>query len=176
VTSTLAIAQLNAHILVAGSINHGIGRRTHYESRDILLQDAPQDLFEELTCIISGDGRKLNSESITEVTALLHVDKHPNCYRPPERSSPATEEADEGLTELDGDDDDEDEANATGSVRDSIVPDEPVQAVATRSTRRFPVIAVLITLILLLGGLAAAATVWGPGVGFTALSDLLDPR
>jgi hypothetical protein len=173
--STSAI-KLGAHALLAGGISFGVGKRTRQEASDILMQDAPEDMFAVLCELPNKDRLKLDPGDLAKATALLRAGKHPNCYRPTDRSSPETEEADEGSAELDSDNDYEDEANETGSVRDTIVPDEPVQAVATRSTRRFPVIAVLITLILLLVGLAAAATVWGPGVGFTALRDLVEGR
>jgi hypothetical protein len=171
VAGTSAV-KFGVHALLTSAVQFGVGKRTPQEASDILMQDAPKDMFASLCEIPNKDGLKVDLDNVAKATALLRAPKHPNCYRSLQRSGPEPEETDESSTEIGSDETDGDGVSAGHTE----TPAPRADNAASRSKRPFPIIAVLMTIILLLCGLAAGATMWGPEVGFTLLRDLLSGR
>jgi len=77
--SRTCILSRDKDLVVTAALSGGLGKLTNQESIDLLLQDAPADLFEEAL-------RMLNSERIdaaTQLAADLRKPLHSNCYLSP---------------------------------------------------------------------------------------------
>jgi WD40 repeat protein len=88
VARTEAIAQDPA-IVITAALARGIGWRTEDEAADLLMQDAPEDLY-AAACQQLLDPAKYSADEIArrehaleETIAALHAPLHPNCYLSP---------------------------------------------------------------------------------------------
>lgn len=75
---TNAIAGKGVKGLIA-ALAHGLGRPSKREAEDLLMQDAPPDLFETMMESLTAEDRA----DVSELSRLLRQDKHPNCYLSP---------------------------------------------------------------------------------------------
>ena len=76
-------------IVITAALARGIGRRTKVEAADLLMKDAPEDLY-AAACRQLLDPAKYSAEEIAareraleETIAALHAPLHPNCYLSP---------------------------------------------------------------------------------------------
>ena len=88
VRRTEAIARDPA-IVITAALARGIGWRTEDEAADLLMQDAPENLYAAARAQLL-DPAKYSAEEITrreraleETIAALHAPLHPNCYLSP---------------------------------------------------------------------------------------------
>ena len=82
VSRTAAIARDHAIVLTA-ALARGIGYRTKAESTDLLMQDAPENLFAAALKQLEQRGVAADDPELAEVIAGLHAPLHPNCYLSP---------------------------------------------------------------------------------------------
>ena len=66
-------------ICLAAAVARGIGHRTEAETSDLLMQDAPEDLF---AAVMAQLGPERDAE-VEEAAAALRAPLHPNCYLSP---------------------------------------------------------------------------------------------
>ncbi len=62
-------------VVLAAALARGVGWRTAPEGKDLLMQDAPQDMF--AAAVAKLDGRESEAN---DMAALLDAPLHPNCY------------------------------------------------------------------------------------------------
>lgn len=67
-------------VVLAAALARGIGWRTDHERADLLMKDAPDDLFAEALRQL---GRPADDPEIAEIAARLRAPLHPNCYLSP---------------------------------------------------------------------------------------------
>jgi hypothetical protein len=79
VTRSRAITGLRTTVLAA-ALARGIGWRTDRECADLLMQDAPDDLYAEA---LQQLGRTPEDREIADAAAALAAPLHPNCYLSP---------------------------------------------------------------------------------------------
>jgi hypothetical protein len=77
VARTVAIVQDRAVVMTA-ALARGVGWRTDVEAGDLLMQDAPDDMFADALSHLGG-----RTNAVSEVTAMLRAPLHPNCYLSP---------------------------------------------------------------------------------------------
>jgi WD40 repeat protein len=65
-------------LVLTAALAKGIGWRTANECRDILMQDAPDDMFSDALALL-GD----RAVAVGEIVAALHTPLNPNCYLSP---------------------------------------------------------------------------------------------
>jgi hypothetical protein len=75
-------------LVLAAAIAGGVGRRTASEQEDLLMQDAPEDIFAEVILKL-GD----RAAEIANVVAGLGTSSHPNCYLSPSQFAEKVERA-----------------------------------------------------------------------------------
>jgi len=65
-------------VVLIGALGGGIGHRTEAERHDLLMHDAPDDLFSEGIKLL-GD----RAEAVANAMAKIKTPLHPNCYLSP---------------------------------------------------------------------------------------------
>jgi WD40 repeat protein len=65
-------------VVLTSALANGIGRRSGSDRHDILLQDAPDDMFSDALNLLG-----CQSDAVTETVAALNAPLHPNCYLSP---------------------------------------------------------------------------------------------
>jgi WD40 repeat protein len=76
--SRIAVGVRGQALVLAAALAQGVGWRTANERLDLLLQDAPEDMFSAALLVI-GD----RAVAVAETVAVLHAALHPNCYLSP---------------------------------------------------------------------------------------------
>ena len=66
-------------IVLASALDKQIGLRTPGESRDLLMQDAPEDMFAAAMAHLTPE----QASRVPEASAILRAPLHPNCYLSP---------------------------------------------------------------------------------------------
>jgi hypothetical protein len=77
VSKSLVMARRPIDVVLAASLSAGVGRRTDREATHLLVQNAPEDLFEACLAHL---GRTPGDRELLEIAAALHAPLHPNCY------------------------------------------------------------------------------------------------
>jgi dipeptidyl aminopeptidase/acylaminoacyl peptidase len=75
VSRTEAITREHAVVLTA-ALARGLGVRSSKEAADLLMRDAPEDLYAAALARLSKEQKRL----VPEVAAALRAPLHPNCY------------------------------------------------------------------------------------------------
>lgn len=89
ISRTIVIAKLGPSIAITAGLAHGIGRRTSFEAGDLLMQEAPDDLFREARRQLLDPQKHMPVEiaarerQLEETIAALNAPLHPNCYLSP---------------------------------------------------------------------------------------------
>lgn len=109
-------------VLLAAALDCGVGRRSEGEKRDLLMQDAPDDLFEALMQRMTPEQRA----RVPEASRLLREPLHPNCYLTPTQRGIAPPQQEPAA---------EAEADAPPSER-SPRPDQPAPVLSPDERRR----------------------------------------
>ena len=68
----------NQRLALVASLAQGIGWRTADEQQDLLMQDAPDDMFSTSVALLGGQ-----ADDLAETVAALRAPRHPNCYLGP---------------------------------------------------------------------------------------------
>lgn len=127
-------------LVLAAALARAIGWRTDVEAADLLMQDAPEDLFDEALRQL---GRNADDPELQEAISALHAPLHPNCYLSPTQfaekfglempgAAAAFEEvveAEDVLTdETAAEDEEPDEGTEAGLTSKAAIPRVPVTA------------------------------------------------
>jgi hypothetical protein len=78
VTRTEALRQDRAVVLTT-ALTRGLGLRTESEASDLLLQEAPEDLYDAAFARLTPE----QQAQVPDVAAALRAPLHPNCYLSP---------------------------------------------------------------------------------------------
>ena len=65
-------------VVLTAALAQGVGSRTANDRLDLLMQDAPDDLFSAALAML-GD----RAANVADTAAALHAPLHPNCYLSP---------------------------------------------------------------------------------------------
>lgn len=79
VTRTEALSRGRA-VVIAAALSRGLGNKTGSEATDLLMRDAPEDLFAEALRQL---GRPADDPDLHMTIAVLRAPLHPNCYLSP---------------------------------------------------------------------------------------------
>jgi dipeptidyl aminopeptidase/acylaminoacyl peptidase len=79
--------KFGVHALLASAVQFGVGKRTPEEAEDLLMQDAPEDMFASLCAIPNKDGLTIDPTRVAEATDLLWhrqgTERSPRPFPPP---------------------------------------------------------------------------------------------
>lgn len=65
--------------VIAAALSRGLGLRTDGEARDVLMQDAPDNMFSEALVRLGSEQKS----KVLELATSLRAPRHPNCYLSP---------------------------------------------------------------------------------------------